>query len=263
MKIGYFLSTEEYTPEQLIEQARLAEEAGLRRAVDQRPLPSLERRAGRVTLRVVGHRRDLAGVRPSGDHRGDLPDGADPPGGDRPGRRHQRGAARGSVRPRGRLWRGPQRAHPGRPLADGRRPAGDARGGRRGDPQAVDGRVREPSRPALHRRQRADLHPPRHSAAHLRLGVRSGGDRGRGQDRGRFHHHLARRGPVSKAVPSPARPTPRRDSRCAWAETEDEGAKIAHRLWANSGLPGELAQVLPSPKHFEQASSPGHGGIHP
>ena len=41
----------------------------------------------------------------------------------------------------------------------------------------------------------------------------------------------------------------------SWAETEDEGAKIAHRLWANSGLPGELAQVLPSPKHFEQASS--------
>ena len=29
---------------------------------------------------------------------------------------------------------------------------------------------------------------------------------------------------------------------------------IAHRLWRNSGLPGELSQVLPSPKHFEQAS---------
>jgi len=40
----------------------------------------------------------------------------------------------------------------------------------------------------------------------------------------------------------------------AWAPTEDEGVDIAHRLWANSGLPGELAQVLPSPKHFEQAS---------
>jgi len=40
----------------------------------------------------------------------------------------------------------------------------------------------------------------------------------------------------------------------AWAETEDEGVDHAHRLWANSGLPGELSQVLPSPKHFEQAS---------
>ena len=40
----------------------------------------------------------------------------------------------------------------------------------------------------------------------------------------------------------------------AWADTEDEAAGHAHRLWANSGLPGELAQVLPSPQHFEQAS---------
>lgn len=40
----------------------------------------------------------------------------------------------------------------------------------------------------------------------------------------------------------------------AWADSEDEGIDHAHRLWANSGLPGELAQVLPSPKHFEQAS---------
>ena len=40
----------------------------------------------------------------------------------------------------------------------------------------------------------------------------------------------------------------------SYADTADEGAAIAHRLWANSGLPGELAQILPSPRHFEQAS---------
>jgi G6PDH family F420-dependent oxidoreductase len=40
----------------------------------------------------------------------------------------------------------------------------------------------------------------------------------------------------------------------AWAASEDEGVEIAHGLWANSGLPGELSQVLPSPKHFEQSS---------
>jgi hypothetical protein len=40
----------------------------------------------------------------------------------------------------------------------------------------------------------------------------------------------------------------------AWANTADEGVGHAHRLWANAGLPGELAQVLPSPQHFEQAS---------
>lgn len=31
--------------------------------------------------------------------------------------------------------------------------------------------------------------------------------------------------------------------------------EAAHRLWANDALPGELAQVLPDPEHFEQASS--------
>jgi G6PDH family F420-dependent oxidoreductase len=40
----------------------------------------------------------------------------------------------------------------------------------------------------------------------------------------------------------------------AWAPTPDEGIDHAHRLWRNAGLPGELAQVLPSPRHFEQAS---------
>lgn len=40
-----------------------------------------------------------------------------------------------------------------------------------------------------------------------------------------------------------------------WAESAEAGARTAHRLWANSGLPGELAQVLPTPEHFMQASA--------
>jgi G6PDH family F420-dependent oxidoreductase len=40
----------------------------------------------------------------------------------------------------------------------------------------------------------------------------------------------------------------------AYADTRDAGVDIAHRLWGTSGVPGELAQVLPSPKHFEQAA---------
>ncbi len=37
----------------------------------------------------------------------------------------------------------------------------------------------------------------------------------------------------------------------------DEAATraTAHRLWANAAVPGELSQVLPSPRHFEQAST--------
>jgi G6PDH family F420-dependent oxidoreductase len=40
-----------------------------------------------------------------------------------------------------------------------------------------------------------------------------------------------------------------------YAPTPEEGLDHAHRLWANAGLPGELAQVLPTPEHFEQAST--------
>ena len=39
-----------------------------------------------------------------------------------------------------------------------------------------------------------------------------------------------------------------------YGEDEAERRKTAHRLWANEGLPGELAQVLPTPRHFEQAT---------
>src|SRR5215208_5496965 len=34
---------------------------------------------------------------------------------------------------------------------------------------------------------------------------------------------------------------------------EDEARATAHRLWPNEALPGELAQVMPTPAHFEQA----------
>jgi G6PDH family F420-dependent oxidoreductase len=36
---------------------------------------------------------------------------------------------------------------------------------------------------------------------------------------------------------------------------EADAVATAHRLWPNDHLPGELAQVLPTPRHFEQASS--------
>ena len=42
--------------------------------------------------------------------------------------------------------------------------------------------------------------------------------------------------------------------KACYAPTEDEAVEIAHRLWGTSGVPGELSQVLPSPRHFEQAA---------
>ena len=42
--------------------------------------------------------------------------------------------------------------------------------------------------------------------------------------------------------------------KACYAETEDEGVRIAYEKWPSSGVPGELNQVLPSPRHFEQAA---------
>ena len=39
-----------------------------------------------------------------------------------------------------------------------------------------------------------------------------------------------------------------------YGEDEAEARKTAHRLWPNDLLPGELAAVLPTPAHFEQAA---------
>jgi G6PDH family F420-dependent oxidoreductase len=42
-------------------------------------------------------------------------------------------------------------------------------------------------------------------------------------------------------------------AKVAYAPTREEGWGHAHRLWPNAGLPGEMAQILPTPEHFEQA----------
>jgi G6PDH family F420-dependent oxidoreductase len=38
-----------------------------------------------------------------------------------------------------------------------------------------------------------------------------------------------------------------------YGQDEAEARRTVHRLWPNETLPGELAQVLPTPEHFEQA----------
>ncbi|MDQ1703737.1 MAG: hypothetical protein QOF18_103 [Frankiaceae bacterium] len=39
-----------------------------------------------------------------------------------------------------------------------------------------------------------------------------------------------------------------------WHDDEQQAVKIAHQTWRNSLLPGQLAQDLPTPTHFDQAS---------
>jgi G6PDH family F420-dependent oxidoreductase len=42
--------------------------------------------------------------------------------------------------------------------------------------------------------------------------------------------------------------------KACWGEDEAACVKTAHRLWPNEALGGELAQVVPTPAHFEAAS---------
>jgi G6PDH family F420-dependent oxidoreductase len=39
-----------------------------------------------------------------------------------------------------------------------------------------------------------------------------------------------------------------------YAPDKDDAVRTAHRLWPNTLVPGELSQVLPAPAHFQQAS---------
>jgi G6PDH family F420-dependent oxidoreductase len=43
-------------------------------------------------------------------------------------------------------------------------------------------------------------------------------------------------------------------TKVCWDESEQRAKATAYRLWPNEELPGELSQVLPTPAHFEQAS---------
>jgi G6PDH family F420-dependent oxidoreductase len=43
-------------------------------------------------------------------------------------------------------------------------------------------------------------------------------------------------------------------TKVCWGPDEAECVRTVHRLWPNEALPGELAQVLPQPAHFEQAT---------
>jgi len=43
-----------------------------------------------------------------------------------------------------------------------------------------------------------------------------------------------------------------------WAEKLSDAEDLAFEKWPTSGLEGELSQELPTPKHFEQATSPLH-----
>jgi G6PDH family F420-dependent oxidoreductase len=42
-------------------------------------------------------------------------------------------------------------------------------------------------------------------------------------------------------------------TKVCYGDDEEKARATVHRLWPNESLPGELAQILPTPSHFEQA----------
>ena len=44
-------------------------------------------------------------------------------------------------------------------------------------------------------------------------------------------------------------------TKVCYGPEETTARQTAHRIWRNEALPGELAQVLPTPEHFQQAAS--------
>ena len=57
------------------------------------------------------------------------------------------------------------------------------------------------------------------------------------------------RGAASKEAPIYGQVT------VCWAASEEEGTKTLHKIWPTAGVPGDLSQELPLPRHFEQAAS--------
>ena len=43
-------------------------------------------------------------------------------------------------------------------------------------------------------------------------------------------------------------------TKVCWGPDEQECVQTVHRIWPNEALPGELPQILPTPAHFEQAT---------
>ena len=125
-----------------------------------------------------------------------------------------------------------------------------------GHPHALAGRDAEPPRTPLPSRERPHLRPARADTADPRLRLRPEGHRASP--------------PGSATATAPSSPTRKKSSGSAtpaeaglvaggmkvcWGPDEHQArAPPAHRLWPNEQLPGELAQILPTPAHFEQAS---------
>ena len=257
MRIGYFLSCEESRPADLVEQARLAEQAGFDALwISDHYHPwNDEQGQSPFVWSVIGAlpQVDVA----SGDHGGDLPDGAHPPG-----VIAQAAATAAVMLPGGfRLGVGsgealnehitgdrwPTRGRCGwtcwrRPSRSSARCGPASRSHHHGEHYTVeDARIYT----------LPDTPPPIYVSGFGPKAVDLAGRIGDG--------FVCTKPDADLVDPVPGERRRRqagagRAQGLLGARTGQSAIDTAYRLWRNAGVPGELSQVLPSPQHFEQAA---------
>ena len=203
----------------------------------------------------------LGGIarRPSGSrrHRRHLPDDPDPSGDRRPGRRDGRGHDSGTVLPRRRHRREPQRARARPALAGGRVRREMLEEAVEVMRELWDGRADEPSGTPLHGRERADLHAARGADRRRRRGRRARGGRARGPDRRRSCRHGARGGALDAFDGRGRRGQAalRAGHRLLGAERRRAPGGRRSSGGRTRRCEGPLGQELPLPSHFEEAAA--------
>ena len=258
MRIGYFLSCEEYSPSELVEQARLAEEAGFEALwISDHFHPwNDEQGQSPFVWGVIGALSQVCDA--AGHHGGHLPDRADAPGDHRPGGRDR---APSCSTGRFTLGVGTGEALNEHVLGD-RWPTADVRLEMLEEAVEVmralwTGDFVYHHGTALHGRERPDLHPARRAAAESSC-------RRSGRRRSTW-----RRGSATASSPPSRTPSwstqckakagrasrPRPATRSAWRRHRGRGRRASRTgCGPTPGCPASCPRCCRRPKHFEQAS---------
>ena len=203
---------------------------------------------GAIAARTSTHR---------GRRRRDLPDHAHPPGDPRPGHGHvrpapRRTASRGASAPA-------RRSTSTSSVTAGHRSTCASSGSRRRSTSSAScGRGEQVTHRGAHFTvENARIYDPPETAPPIVVSAFGPARRrGGGAHRRRACGCRARRPTPSSSGATPAARGPvYAQLTLCWAEDRDDAVKTAHRIWPNTGVPGQLSQDLPTPAHFEQASS--------
>ncbi len=212
---------------------------------------------------MVGDRGAVRGHQPAHHHGRHLPDRPDAPGRDRAGRGDGRRAVQRRIRARRRL-----RAR--RSTSTSSATAGRASAMRLGMLEEAVELIREPvaQRQADHARRASTTQWRTRGSTRCRTGAAGADLRVRFRPASRRSslggsatdscrcNRMRRLIEAFRGAGGEWQADAERAAKVCWsAETQARSrVRTVHRLWRKEQLPGELAQVLPTPRHFEQAS---------